>query len=474
MKPVKLRTKFTLIYTGIFALLLAGTIASFYNLFAYQLNKDLTEELGERAVAVRNFLRLEGGRVRLVYDATDPDVAYFVSLATRYYQIYDIGSGKLIARSPEMEATGFQYTPDEVRELVRGPRLSGIETEQVSLLVHNDLIRSAEGHLCLLQVGVSLEPKNAALRRLLQVGLWLIPVGLTATVGLAWWIGGRALRPVLDLASAAREISISRLDKRLPVRGAGDELDLLAGTFNEVMDRLEQAVRQMKEFTASISHELRTPLTVLRGEAEVVLSKPGTASDYRRVLESQLEEFEKLSQMINRMLTLARAEAGQITLARDSVCLADLAAAAAEQMEPLAASKGLSLTTACEGKVAVTGDPGWLERAVLNLLDNAVKFTPPGGRIEIAVRSENDTAVLEVRDNGMGISAEALPHIFERFYREDSSRSRAIEGAGLGLSLVEWIVRQHQGRVSVTSRPKQGSTFRVELPLADGPAAQPD
>jgi heavy metal sensor kinase len=240
------------------------------------------------------------------------------------------------------------------------------------------------------------------------------------------------------------------------------------------MDRLEQAVRQMKEFTASISHELRTPLTVLRGEAEVVLSKPGTASDYRRVLESQLEEFEKLSQMINRMLTLARAEAGQITLARDSVCLADLAAAAAEQMEPLAASKGLSLTTACEGKVAVTGDPGWLERAVLNLLDNAVKFTPPGGRIEIAVRSENDTAVLEVRDNGMGISAEALPHIFERFYREDSSRSRAIEGAGLGLSLVEWIVRQHQGRVSVTSRPKQGSTFRVELPLADGPAAQPD
>lgn len=470
MKPVKLRTKLAIIYAGIFALLLAGTIAWFYNLFAYQVNKDLTDELGERAVAVRNFLHLEGDRARLVYDAADPDEAYFVSLATRYYQIYNASSGQLMARSPEMEAIGFQYAPDEVRELIRGPRLSMIQTEQVSLLLHNDLVRSADGRLYLLQVGVSLEPRNAALRRLLQVGLWLIPVGLTATVSLAWWIGGRALRPVLELAAAAKEISISRLDKRLPVRGADDELDQLAVAFNEVMNRLEDSVRQMREFTASISHELRTPLTVLRGEAEVALSRDHAAGDYRRVLESQLEEFEKLSQMINRMLTLARAEAGQITLARDRVCLADLAASAAEQMEPLAASKGVSLTSACEEDIVITGDFGWLERAVLNLLDNAVKFTPRGGCIQLSVHSEKSIAVLEVKDNGAGISAEALPHIFERFYREDSSRSREVEGAGLGLSLVEWIVRQHHGRISVASRIGEGSVFRVELPLAELPA----
>lgn len=470
MKTLKLRTKLTLTYSAIFALLLAGTIAWFYNVFAYQLDKDLGEELNERAIAVRNFLRIRPDGVSLVYDATDPDEAYFVNLAARYYQVYDIESGRLIARSQEMQAIGFQYTPEELKNVLRGPRITGIRTDQVSLWAYNDVVHGSDGRPCLLQVGVSLEPRNAALRRLFQVGIWLIPVGVLSAITLGWWIAGRALRPVLDLSAAAQEIGISRLDKRLPVRGAGDELDRLTTAFNEVLDRLEQAVRQMREFTANISHELRTPLTVLRGEAEVALSRVHTEDEYRRVLESQLEEIDKLSHMINRMLTLARAEAGQITLARDRVSLVQLVGAVAEQMEPLAESKGLSLSTTPGDDVVVIGDFGWLERAILNLLDNAVKFTPPGGRIELGIRSQEGRAVVEVRDSGVGISAEALPHIFERFYREDSSRSREVEGSGLGLSLVQWIVEQHHGRVTARSAPHQGSIFRIELPLAAGDA----
>jgi len=466
MKPVKLRTKLTLIYALIFGLLLTGTGAWFYNLFAYQIDKDLEEELSERAIALRNYLYINGDRVELIYNTNDPDEAYFVNLAARYYQIYDAESGKLLARSREIEAIGFQYSADEVKEVIQGPRLAALKTDQLSLLVRNDLIETIDRRKCLLQVGVSLEPRNNAVSRLLQVGIWLIPVGLILAISLGWWAAGRALHPMLVLSSAAREITVSRLDKRLPIRGTGDELDQLASAFNEVLDRLDKAMQQMKEFTSNISHELRTPLTVLRGEAEVALSKASTEKDYRRVLESQLEEFEKLSRMIDQMLILARAEAGQIKLMREVVCLSDLGKIVAEQLEPVAANKGLSLVSSSNGKVDVIGDRGWLERMLLNLLDNAIKFTPAGGHINVTIASSNNQAFVEVRDDGIGISSEALPHIFERFYREDPSRSSELEGTGLGLSLVQWIVQQHHGRVSVASKPGQGSVFRVELPLA--------
>jgi heavy metal sensor kinase len=265
-------------------------------------------------------------------------------------------------------------------------------------------------------------------------------------------------------------MTISDLHRRLPLKGNRDELDRLAETFNDMFGRLERAVGQMKDFTASISHELRTPLTALRGEAEVALARARSEADYRRVLESQLEEFGKLSGMIDRMLTLARAEAGQIQLARDAVNLSDLARSLVEQMEVVADNKSVSVTAELAGEVFVNGDQGWLERAILNLLDNAIKFTPPGGRVVVAVSVRDGEAMLEVRDNGIGIEREALPRIFERFFRADPARSKETEGAGLGLSLVEWIVREHQGNIRVRSRPGEGSSFEIALPLT--PAAR--
>jgi len=467
MKPLKLRTKLTLFYAASITLLLFVAGALFYNLLSYQLDRDLRDELQERTAGLRGYLRFEGNQATLVYDPTDPEEAFFVDTATRYYQIYDAVSGAMIVRSQQLQGLNFQYTPDEVRDLVRGSAsFTGIETDQVDLLLHNDLVRAPNGRSYLLQVGTPLTLRKNALSRSLRIILWLLPSGILLAILSGWWIAGRVLRPLESLSAAAQQMSISQLHKRLPLTGTGDELDQLGNTFNDMFGRLEKAVGQMKDFTASISHELRTPLTVLRGEAEVALVRARTEEDYRRVLESQLEEFGKLSQMIDHMLTLARAEAGQIKLARDHVNLSDLAQSLVEQMETVAASKTITLAAKPDGEVIVIGDSGWLERVILNLLDNAIKFTPEGGRVEVSVRSLPGEAVLEVRDSGIGISTQALPHIFEPFYRGDPCRSREFDGAGLGLSLVEWIVKEHQGRISVESQPEHESVFRVAIPLA--------
>jgi two-component system OmpR family sensor kinase len=466
MRPVRLRTKFTAFYAAVSLLLLAAFSVLFYRLLAYQMDKDLTDDLNERATALRGYLRFESGLPVLNYDSSDPDETYFINRAARYYQVWDLRDGRLLVQSPELKSTGIVFTADEIRDLSELSSTTQMRTEQIHIRFHNSVIHLQGSAAYLLQVGVSLESLEAALTRLLDVILWLVPVGALMAGASGWYLAGRVLRPVDDLGAAAGEIGITRLDKRLPVRGTHDELDRLAETFNQVFERLERAVSEMKEFTAAVSHELRTPLTVLRGETEVALSQKRSSEEYRQVLESQLEEFDKLAQMINQMLTLARAESGEIQITRQALGFSALTGALVDQMRPLAAWKDISLNLRAESAIEVAGDASWLERAIFNLLDNAIKFTGQSGRVDVTVGRRGAAAILEVRDTGIGIPQEALPHIFRRFYRVDSSRSQEHAGAGLGLSLVEWIVRQHGGSVAVESRPGAGSTFTVELPLA--------
>jgi signal transduction histidine kinase len=230
---------------------------------------------------------------------------------------------------------------------------------------------------------------------------------------------------------------------------------------------LEKAVGEMKQFTASISHELRTPLAVLRGEAEVALMQANSPEQYRRVLSSQLEEFEKLSRMINQLLTLARAESGDVAIAQEPVNISNMTRSIAEQLEPVAASKDVTLASNCDPDVMLRGDASWIERVILNLADNAIKFTRPGGHVWVTVSKKRNDAILEVADDGIGIVPEAIPHIFERFYRADPSRANRADGAGLGLSLVKWAVDQHHGSIQVESTPGSGTRFAVKIPLLE-------
>jgi heavy metal sensor kinase len=467
MRPLPLRTKLAVFYAIAVSILLSGFALVYYRVLSGNLETALRDELVERAAGLQGYLRFENGKPIFVYDDNEPDQVSFVQAASRYFQLYDTGTGDLLAESPELEALGVQYSSNDVHQFAQAASgFNDLQTDQGLVRFRREIVTNNAGGRYLMLVGASIEPMHDTLAGFLGSMAWLIPTGMLLAAVSAWWIAGRALTPVAALAVAAREIAVGSLDRRLPVRGANDELDDLAREFNETLARLERAVGEMKQFTSSISHELRTPLAVLRGEAEIALMQASTTEQYRNILGSQLEEFEKLTRMINQLLTLARAESGQVKIEHEPVNISAMTHSLAEQLKPVAASKDIAMDCSCEPDVVIVGDSDWLERIILNLVDNAIKFTPGGGHVHVALGRNSHSATLEVRDDGKGIPAEALPYVFERFYRADPSRSNRVDGAGLGLSLVKWAVDQHHGTIHVESAPDKGTRVIVTLPVA--------
>lgn len=464
MKPLGLRSKLTLLYTAIFSVLLGALFISAYYLLQSQLQAAATDELVERATALRGYLRFEDGQPVLRFDPEDPEVAYFVRTATRYYQVYDLAAGEQVEQSPELQFLGLGFGPAELQAIAAGPLLMDIQTDEGTLRFFNDRLVAPDGRVFLQQVGTSLQSLDLTLRRFRRLALWLLPLGLVLAATAGSLMARRVLRPIRIMATTAQEIEVSQLGRRLPLGGSGDELDTLAATFNEMLGRLDKAIGEMKQFTGSIAHELRTPLAALRGEAEVALLRSQAPEDYRRVLASQLEEFDRLTRMINQLLTLARAESGELRLSLAPFDAIPVFRNIVETLSLVAAEKDISLDMHTPGALTVEGDPQWLERAVVNLLDNAIKYTSAGGRIVLRAEPGPDGVAICVEDNGCGIPADSLPHIFERFYRADPARGKDIEGVGLGLSLVRWIVDQHDGSIEVSSRENEGTTFTLRLP----------
>ena len=466
MKTLSLRGRLTLFYSTILTVILAVFGFLFYDALGLVLENKLTAELRDRVVYLTAFQHLQAGEARLVFNPNDRREAYLVQSAARYYQVFQLPSGVLLVQSQELELMGARLSPEEVRALTSAQEFTDLQLETERLRFHNAVITGNNATSFLVRVGIPLTPADEAQRGFLRSLLFLMPLGVLVSALAGWQMARRALNPLTQLAAAARKIDIEKLQQRLPTRGTGDEVDEVAVAFNETLARLENSVGQMKQFTASISHELRTPLTTLRGEAEIALLQASSVEDYRRVLASQLEEFNKLSHMINQLLILASAEAGEIQWTEQSVDLSGLVGSLVDQLEPVATAKKITLETNTPPNINVRGDASWIERVILNLLDNAIKFSSEGGHVRVSVEAEDGDAVLRVADTGIGIQAEALPHIFERFYRAEPSRSKQIEGVGLGLSLVKWIVDRHRGRIKVESQVGKGSCFTVRLPLA--------
>jgi heavy metal sensor kinase len=463
VRALALRTQLTAFYTAILALLLTALGVTYYQVLARQLDAGATADLEEITRGLHGYLQFSDAGPSLDYDRADPEQVSFVEGATRYYQIYDGASGQLLAQSPALAPLGLHYTPAEVQAFRDSPGVLDMQTDHGRIRLSSSVLAPGDGRAYLLQVGVPLNPIDSALQRFVRLLLWSVPTGLVCALILGRWMAARALAPLVRMAAATRHIDVADLRRRLPLRGADDELDEVALAFNETLARLEQAVGEMRQFSTAIAHELRTPLAVLRGQTEMALMHAGTPEDYQRTLTDQLEELDTLSRLVSQLLTLARAEAGEIPLQRVPVDLSALAVSLVEQLEPVAQAKGCSLAADVGGGVVVLGDAGWLERLLLNLLDNAIKFTSAGGRISVHVTREGADAVLEVRDTGIGIASEVLPHVFERFFRGDPSRSAGAAGAGLGLSLVKWIADRHGATVSVDSRPDDGSAFVVRM-----------
>lgn len=324
-------------------------------------------------------------------------------------------------------------------------------------------IRGPEG-LLTIQVARSLAAYDHELAELLAV-LWIVgPMTLGIAIGGGYFLARRALAPVDLMTQSANRIDASRIGQRVEVVHPTDELGRLATTLNCMLDRLQQSFLEMQRFTADASHELRTPLSVIRTEAELALAKPLGDAEKQELLGNILEECQRLTWITDQLLTLCREDTGIATITREKVDLGLLSKQVTETMKPLADSKQQRLVCAAGESAVVTGDAVRLRHVIYNLLDNALKYSPAGGRIELSVQPNGDHVRLIVADDGIGISPEHLPHVFERFYRVDKARTRAEGGTGLGLSIVESIVTAHGGRVDVHSEPNQGTSFRVILP----------
>ena len=291
---------------------------------------------------------------------------------------------------------------------------------------------------------------------------------IVAMAALGGWILARgSLQPVAHITQAARQISAQGLARRIPVRGVRDELDELALTFNEMLERLQSSFEQVRNFSFDAAHELRTPLTSMRGETEVALLKNSSAEELRRVLRSNLEEINRITAIVNDLLTVAQGEAGALELRRETVSLSELAGSIVETVQVLAEDKDIKLQASIDPDVRVTGDSLRLSQLLLNLLDNAIKHSSPGQTVRMVLEKNGGAPLLKVEDSGCGIAEQDIPHIFDRFFRTDRSRSRQIPGSGLGLSISKWIVDAHGGSISVASKLGSGSVFTVHLPSAN-------
>jgi heavy metal sensor kinase len=293
----------------------------------------------------------------------------------------------------------------------------------------------------------------------------LIPGALILASGGGYWISRRALSPVDRIIRDAQSISSQSLQKRLDVPVTGDELQRLSETLNLMLERLDHAFLRITQFTADASHELRTPVAVIRTTAELALRRQRSTSEYEDALRDILEQSERTTELIDSLLTLARADTGKLDLDRIPLELCESLDEAIETGRKLAAAKGLQFESASGNlSLPVLGDAQALKRLALIVIDNAVKYTPVPGSVKIRLGASRGLAMLEICDTGIGIAPEDVPHIFERFYRADPSRSDA-QGAGLGLAIAHWITQQHGGAIAVESCPGAGSTFRISIPL---------
>lgn len=318
----------------------------------------------------------------------------------------------------------------------------------------------------LVEVGVPLTPVATMLGRLFVQLSFGLPAALLVAILGGYFLVRRALRPVEEIAQKAQQITQHNLSERLPVARTGDEIERLSLSLNLMIGRLEDAIQNSKRFVADASHELRTPLTVLRGELENLTQDPRLDAAARDSIGSMLEEVERLTHIVEGLVALSRLDAGDTKTKWEQFDLAELAATTADQMNLLAEDKGISVQCNSKPNVLVEGDRARLKQVVVNLLDNAIKYTPGGGSIQLNVTSQNGHAILDVADSGIGIPPEAVPHVFERFFRVDKARSRDEGGAGLGLSIVKSICTAHGAEVQVESAVGKGSRFRIKLPLA--------
>lgn len=459
MKPLPIRVKLTVWYSAVLAVTFALFGAVAFVAMQKSIETTVDESLRDRAASIQELMervpsegpdRLadelrEHAELQEEGDLTqvaDPDGRWIYR--SRLMTRYDVPAKEVA--TPFIYNIQVQSLP--LRILATQPRLSG-QTYHV-------------------QVAAPIDDYQDALARFKWVLLLLSPLLLLLASAGGYWISRRALTPVDEIARMARTISSKNLSSRLAVPQSRDELQRLSETLNGMLERLDAAFKRITQFTADASHELRTPVALMRTAAEVSLRRPRPEAEYREALTQILKELETTSALIEKLMSLARADSGVEALQLAPIDLTQNFREACRQGRTLAEAKQISFQEQiASGPITVEGEAHALQRLFLILIDNAVKYTPTGGGVTASLTTVNGFGIAEIRDTGIGIGEADLPHIFERFYRADKARSRELGGAGLGLSIGRWIAEAHGGSIEVESLVGQGSVFRVRLPFSN-------
>jgi heavy metal sensor kinase len=464
LRPRHVRTRLTLWYIAVLATVLVlswGLTASFLFL---QMRSQLDNYAVQDIETVEGLLYFDpGGRLILREDYHNHPESRDVLERLVEVRATD---GSVLYRNERLgnQVLGGAPIPGEGEGgySIRSTRLADENTVRMASRRH-----TLDGRPLLIRLGYSEQPIWARFEELAVATLLAVPIVL-ALAGLGGYLlAKRALMPLAEMASRAEEITSERLNDRLPIGEVDDELGHLARVFNKLLARLEHSFEQLRRFTSDASHELRTPLTSIRSVGEVALQKNGSREEYRDTIGSMLEEVNRLTALVDSLLTISRADAGRIQLNPTVFSAMDLAREASALFEVLVDEKDQRITVQGDESVKVKGDRVFLRQALVNIIHNAVKYSPAGGTISVGVHYEPEGSIrLDVVDSGPGIAPEHSARIFDRFYRVDESRSREAGGAGLGLSIAQWAVRVHGGDILLRATQGSGCTFQICLPPA--------
>jgi two-component system OmpR family sensor kinase len=477
-----LRARLTLWYSVVLALLLLVFSLTSYFLFAGTENRRTDADLAELATSYL---------VTFQDELKDPDEPGGLQDAARQAMLEHRvrgdtllvvdSAGQIVANSADVLPSSAAANSIAARALASGGFQQFVEAALRSDRTYQNIAAekgglrayavrfAANGQTWSLVILRSLHAQHEMLEEIRVAFAWLIPLGvLLASVG-GYFLARRSLAPVAAMGAQAERIGAVNLHDRLAVRNPNDELGRLAQTFNDLLDRLDQSFERQRRFISDASHELRTPVSILRGEAEVALSQLSRSpEEYRESLAVLHEEAQRLARIVEDLFTLTRADAGEYRLAHSDFYLDELVADCVRAARALAQAKNITLSVVAANEMPVHADEDLLRRMILNLLDNAIKYTPEGGNVTVTCNSAPDGYELSVTDSGPGIPVDMQSRIFERFFRVDRARSRTGRdgGAGLGLAIARWIAEAHLGRIELVRSDATGSTFTVCVPMS--------
>ncbi len=479
-----LRFKLTLWYV----LILGVLLISFSTFLYFTLSKSLHRDVDNKLRSLAEFIASESSSPLSKFGFGNIDQALETSMNLRpigkFIQVLD-ESGNIGRKSDTLKNVQLPISLNTLKNASQG-----LITFETNRSIGNTPLRIItfpvveNSHVTkIVQIASSLEEVEDALNTLFIILIITVPLALMVAILGGQFLAHKALKPVDNITQTARMITSQNLNQRINPPRVKDEISRLIETFNEMISRLDQSFRQIKQFSSDASHELKTPLTVLKGEVEVMLRKERTSQEYQQTLKSNLEEINRMSQIVEDLLLLSKADTGQIRLNKEDINLTEILSEVVTQMDLLARSKKLHLSASNHYQdIHIFGDALRIRELFMNLIENGIKYTEEGGSIHITLQEEypspakNQSDRLEgeseryvkivVSDTGIGIAEDDREKIFSRFFRVDKARSREQGGSGLGLSICKWIVEAHQGEIKVESELGKGSSFIVRLPLS--------